>query len=735
VRISLILLFLTIAKVSAVLGQSFNNYVPLSAQGPIPSDLTTLSSEKFDRAKEQIKGRETEKGHQARQDFLLESSFLIDQVLGSGRVLFNDPVSNYLGALLDTILATEPELRAQIRVYAVRSAIVNSFTTDNGIILVNLGLIAQLESEAQLAFVLCHELAHYTEHHVMNAYVQNEELKEDPEQFDRGGFDEQLLERSRYSKEFEKEADQLGFARFVEGNYGTNGLSNVFEVMRYAHLPFDDVRFDQRFFNREYYRMDESYFLQRVRPVEASESEIPDEDSHPSPTERQQLMDQWLAELPAGRREEGNATSKEFEHIRTISRFELSNLYLKTDRPVMTIYNSYLLLRSFPANAYLEKSIALALYTLSKFKSGGNFGQVHPGFSQIEGESQQVYHLFYRLTPEELCILATGHIWNLKLRYPTDQDLDRISRDLLTDLMMNYHVPGMLERHRPHLGWDQPDTTGIRGKYDRLKEKSKENPKLTMITYSLVDLFENAEFSLMFDSLERTRQGTQPAPFNGPTKLGANKNDLRHWKNHGFALDADKVVLVSPTYAKLDLRKHQRHRFLRSETAKAKFIAQIRQSAHMLSLKTELLDRSELGADQIERFNDMVFLNEWMDKRLMQLDVGMINLDQQRVDDIIERYDTRYFSWTGVINHRESRPFTYWQLLYVLIPPAIPLAIYYMARPNYDTYYYNITFDLESGQPVLVNYNNYRKRDARDLINSSIYDSLWQMKRTRLKTE
>lgn len=716
------------------MAQPLDTYVPLAAQGPIPPDFTTLSSEKFERAKQQLKGRETEKGHQAKQDFLLESSFLIDQLLGSGRVLFNDPVSVYLSGLMDSILVNEPDLRSQIRVYAARSATVNSFTTDNGIILVNLGLIAQLENEAQLAFILCHELAHYTQHHVMNAYVKNEELKQHSDRLERGVFDERLLAQSRYSKELEIEADELGFARFEKCNYSATGLSNVFEVMRYAHLPFDDVRFDQRFFDREFYHINESYFLQRVRPIEPAESEIPEDDSHPSPTERQQLMNGWLAESRAERAKR-ETDPRQFDHIRNVCRFELSNLYLKAERPVMSIYNSYLLLRSFPKNAYLEKSIARALYTLSKFKTGGNFGQVHPGFSQIEGESQQVYHLFYQLTPEELCILATGHIWNLRSRYANDTDLDLMSKDLLNDLMMRYHVPGMLERQRPPEGWDRPDTTGIRGKYDRLKEKSKENPKLSMITYSLVDLFENPEFVHLFDSLERKRWATEASLPIGPTPLGANKNDLRHWKNHGFALGAEKVVMVSPTYAKLDLRKQQRHRFLRSETAKEKLIAQIQNSARMLDLNTELLDRSALDSGQIQRFNDMVFLNEWIDGRLSQLDVGMINLDRQKVDDILARYDTRFFSWTGVINYRESRPFTFYHLLYALIPPAIPLAIYYLARPNYETYYYNITFDLGSGQPALINYIDFKKKDARDMINSSIYDSLWQMKRNPKATD
>lgn len=714
-----------------MLGQSFDDYVPLAARGPIPSDFTTLSSEKFDRAKRELKGRETERGHETKQNFLLESNFLIDQVLGSGRVLFNDPISNYLSQLLDTILIDEPELRSQIRTYAVRSAIVNSFTTDNGIILVNLGLIAQLESEAQLAFILCHELAHFTEHHVMNAYVQNEELKQGSNEFNRRGFDEKLLAQSRYSKELEKEADRLGFERFGKCNYSTKDLSDVFEVMRYAHLPFDDVPFDQRFFNREFYRINESYFLQRVNPVEAAQSDLPQEDSHPSPTERQQLMEQWLASSTFTESLSLSSNSEQFEHMRTVCRFELSNLYLKADQPVFSIYNSYLLLRSYPHNRYLEEQVALALYTLSKFKSGGNFGQVHPGYSQIEGESQQLYHLFYKLKPEELCILATGHLWTLKNRYPKNNDLELMSKDLLNDLMMKFHVPGMIEQNRPPAGWDAPDTTGVRGKYERLKEKSKDNPKLSMITYALVDLFEDEEFRLLFDSLEHSRWGGAAAPTSNQASLNEKQNDLRHWKNHGFALDAKKVVMVSPTYAKLDLRKRQKHKFLRSEAAKGKFIAQIQRSADILKLETEVLDCSELDSSQIERFNDMVFLNEWIDKRLVQLDVAMINLPQEKVNELIAKYNTELFSWTGVINYRESRPLSYYYLLYALIPPAIPLAIYYLARPNYDTYYYNITFNLRSGQPVLVNYNNYRKRDARDMINSSIYDSFWQMKRPK----
>ena len=709
--------------------QQVVNYVGLECQGNIPREFLTLSSQKYEHAVNDLSSVKEVDEKKTKETFLLESTFLINQVLGSGRVLFNDPVSNYLSEILDTILVNEPALRSQVRVYALRSSLVNSFTTNDGIILVNLGLIAQLENEAQLAFILCHELVHFTEQHVVNAYVKNEELKKGIGEYKRGSFDERMLERSGYSKELENEADRLGLKRFLNTRYSSENISNVFDVMRYSHLPFDDIQFEKDFFDQAFYRMDDSYFLNQVRPVEANDSENPENDTHPRPTERQQLIGRYINNTTT-RKDASNFLVSEyrFAELRNTCRFELSNLYLNSNQPVLSIYNSYLLRKMFPENSFLQKNIAKALYTLSKFKTGGNYGYVHPGFSHIEGESQQLYHLFYRLKPEELCVLATGFTWRLRLKYPDDVDIKAMSEDLLKDLIINYHTPGMFAQKQPPQDWDTPDTTAVKNKYDRLKQKSKENPRMSMVTYALVDLFENDAFVELFEKLEKKRWGGTDLSVAKNDLLKKSRDDKRRWKNHGFALGLERVAVVTPTYSKLDLRNKQQHKFLHSESAKQKLIKQIDKSTELLKLDTKILDISLLDSSEVKTFNDITFLNEWVDQRFLQVDVDMINLNQARIDSIIATYGTKYYTWTGVINYRESKPLLYFYLLYALIPPAIPLAVYYLARPNYDTYYYCITFNLKTGEPVQVNYNNYKKRDARDLMNSSIYDSFWQMK-------
>lgn len=714
-------------------GQQQETFAPLQPQAPIPDDFLVPSSDKYLMAKEELDGSEEEKRtREAKQEFLLESNFLVDMVLNSGRVLFNDPMSDYLNHIMDTLLVNEPRLRKKVRVYAVRSSVVNSFATDNGIILVNLGLIAQLETEAQLAYILCHELSHFTERHVINAYVENQGIKQGAGDYRRSTFNEKMLARSRYSKDIEKEADRIGMERFLSTPYSRSSVLNVFEVMRYAHLPFDDLPFDQNYFDQGYYKVDGSYFLNSVRPVDAVGPDRINSATHPGPTERKQLMEIRLQNTRVQSDAKDALISEQtFLDMREQARFELCNMYLNADQPVMCIYNAYLLQQAHPGHPYLRKKVAEALYTLARYKAAGNYGAVHPGYSQVEGESQQLYHMLYQMKPEELVILATGNVWRASQRYPQDEDLKNMATDLLNLLMTQFYVPGMFAKEPPVESTDEthpPDS--LQSKYDRLQRNRQNDPRASMVRYALTDLFRDTLFSQHFDQAERDHWGGEAEPKSTRRSAQKQKVSLRRWKNHGFELGLEKVVVVSPVYSKMDLRKKQQHRFLKAESSKRRFMKLITRSANLLNLDAPILETTELEPKDVSTFNDITFLNQWVDKRFQQLEVGMVNMPSDELDRIIERYGTEHFTWTGVINYRESKPLMYFYLLYALIPPAIPFAVYYLVRPNFDTYYYCMTFNLRTGEPVMVNYNNFKKRDARDLINSSVYDSFWQMKTT-----
>lgn len=157
-RIFLILIITSVLLQTQVSAQDidFLHFKTLQSAGKIPEDFTRLSSEKYFDDIATLEGS-NKKEIQDKQNFLLESNFIIDEMLHSGRVVFGDPVTNYLNKIKDEILSSNPQLADEIRIYTLLSNDVNAFTADNGIILVTTGLIAQVQNEAQIAFILCHE--------------------------------------------------------------------------------------------------------------------------------------------------------------------------------------------------------------------------------------------------------------------------------------------------------------------------------------------------------------------------------------------------------------------------------------------------------------------------------------------------------------------------------------------------------------------------------------------------
>ncbi|MCL2247292.1 MAG: M48 family metallopeptidase, partial [Lentimicrobiaceae bacterium] len=144
-------------------------------------------------------------------------------LLMNGRVLYGDPVTQYLNLLLNKILEQKPDMRKIVQIYALKSEQVNAFATPAGNIFVNLGLIARCANEAELAFIICHELAHF-------AQAQSEDnLKKDADKIK--DIDDFLKYHSR-SRELELLADKSGFLDFFKNlDYDYQVFEDVFDML------------------------------------------------------------------------------------------------------------------------------------------------------------------------------------------------------------------------------------------------------------------------------------------------------------------------------------------------------------------------------------------------------------------------------------------------------------------------------------------------------------------------
>ncbi|MFM2286226.1 MAG: hypothetical protein RLZZ543_1723, partial [Bacteroidota bacterium] len=123
----------------------------------------------------------------------LETNYRLLNLLHSGDIYVNDELTSFLENMLDRMLQAQPELKEELRIIATRNADPNAFCLPNGVIVVNVGLIALLENPSQLASVLAHEISHYKKQHGLKKQKSGKEMGKDENLSSKAGLYRLLL--------------------------------------------------------------------------------------------------------------------------------------------------------------------------------------------------------------------------------------------------------------------------------------------------------------------------------------------------------------------------------------------------------------------------------------------------------------------------------------------------------------------------------------------------------------
>jgi predicted Zn-dependent protease len=196
---------------------SIDNFTRLESSGDIPIDFKQFVKSKINDA----------------------SDFYIKEQFGSGNILYGSKLNDYVNIVADNLLKEYPDLKEKLRFYIVRSTDVNAYCTEKGIMFINIGLIAQLSNESELAYIMAHEIAHFAEHHILDLNDYKDKNKSND-------YKEFYLKYHNRSRENELEADRLALERYYKSSpYSYSVLDGVFDVLQYDYLPFDEVVFPE----------------------------------------------------------------------------------------------------------------------------------------------------------------------------------------------------------------------------------------------------------------------------------------------------------------------------------------------------------------------------------------------------------------------------------------------------------------------------------------------------------
>ena len=143
-------------------------------------------------------------------------------------------LENYLNAIVNRLQANPEHGISSLfyRVYLIDSPHANAFTPGGGHIFVTTGIIRRLRTEAQIAMVLAHEMAHNRAIHVVKGQ-DGLSLNRRVTAFGKRVFDEGLgvpwlstgvkaladTSLNSYTRAQEEEADRIGFRYFVAAGY------------------------------------------------------------------------------------------------------------------------------------------------------------------------------------------------------------------------------------------------------------------------------------------------------------------------------------------------------------------------------------------------------------------------------------------------------------------------------------------------------------------------------------
>lgn len=694
-------------------GQSFeNDYKPLTSVGPLPEEFVRTAKEM---AQEDMQLVENEENRSAKQQFAMRNNYFLKNLLLGGNVLVNDPLTKYVNKVVDQLLIGNPSLRSQLHVYVTKSPDVNAYAFDKGFVFVNVGLLAQLENEAQLAFILAHEITHVMKKHSVSLYLENIKIDNGSERYER---DERTLEKYRFSKEQESEADIEGLKMIKQSNYSVKALNGAFDVLQYSYLPFEIVDFNKSFFEDEHLILPDTLFLKKTSEIKSNDDYDDTKSTHPNIRKRRGAIEADLKAADESTRKKFLVSEEEFKTVRETARFELCRLYMIERDYVNSIYAGYILLQKYPNNIYLNKMVSKALYNIAVNKSGKSsrsnsaFGGGKSRFTvtdheKIEGASQRLYYMLDQMTATELNVVALSFTFKAFKKHPSDKTLSNITDSLFSELVNSnsMYLNNFSKLSKTEMkNADTMKTVAAleeveESKYSKIK---REQAKVEITTdenftrYAFVGLLKDEDFVKRFT--DASRGLTQKASVNNDYVASKKSGSSKKKKSESEFLGIDKVAFVDPFYMKVKNKNGQELvDFFESEKKEGGLLNLQNSCADKLDLSYVNLSTKDLTTTDIEKYNNNALINEWLTERFKHGNTNEMITSSEDMAQLIQKLGTKYIAWGGVYNNKTRR---------------------------YHNTYFFMLFDLETGETKRYETRYTTEKDNKDLITAFTYNSL-----------
>ena len=174
---------------------------------------------------------------------------IYSQILGSFKLIDDPLITGYIQMLGNRLLISDYNSSIKYRFLIANHNSINAFATPGGVIVINSGLITKAKTEAELASVIAHEIAHVKARHLSRMHEESSKVDVttaltilatviagmyDTSTLGKAIVTGQNINTSRqitFLREHEKEADRLSIDILVRANINPYAMSDFFKTL------------------------------------------------------------------------------------------------------------------------------------------------------------------------------------------------------------------------------------------------------------------------------------------------------------------------------------------------------------------------------------------------------------------------------------------------------------------------------------------------------------------------
>ncbi len=695
----IISIFLFIGPVSA---QAQVPAQRLKCHGEMPDDFKLRYTDRYQKTLQTTDDFDGKRRTKNKKEFAAFTNIAIDNLIRSGKVLYGDEVTLYCNAIKDSLLFNDTALRKELRIYTLRSDQVNAFSTHQGIILITTGLVARMENEAQLAFVIAHEIAHYVMKHVVEGYQYNKELFNEDVNNKKSTLDEKVLESAQYSRKAEFEADELGFEMYVKAGYDPEQIIYTHDLLLHAEYPIENTALNFENLEDDYFKIKTSAKEYKRIPIEADEKIDDSRGTHPNIFKRKQVIYDKLAQ-------------QNYPDAKTLFKLDEKAFASMVDKAKMDVlyhclmHNQYIEGLMF-CDVWLDSSTldrqfllgarAMCFYGIQTFYNEFQNRIIH-GDLPFQGPQNSYYHFFKTLTYSEINILAVREVWKIHLQDTTNETYSNLLRQCLFQMAKN----------------------------------SRFNPDLVRLVEA--DTISDEKFKTECHTCERAFRSNLFKPLGKIYEPILREYQQRYAEQQLAKSDStqertkvERMLVFSPAYFGMDLRKPVHKRFLLADQQQMYLEETTKELAEKLGIEVVIPDSRENRDSMTEEFNNFVTLVDWMNEAAEFEGDDFYSFLHDDIEEIRESYNADYLAVTMYWNLIERRPFNLGvAAISLVIPYGLPFYLYWQLTPRTRVSYAFILANLNNTKLDYVEVRNFKARYRDYLIKAHLYNSLNQIRK------